>query len=404
MNIVERYFGNRGVFLVFLCFFFIIYFNNETLPNNLCTFVNQPCQYIAVLGMVLYVTRASKHLLVPNSNTLTYAIIMSLCVAIAGFFDRTFSNGYILTIMNILLASMMASILPFSIFKKYYIHIIVFLCLCSLLMTYIARPFLPMLPLQHVVNSAQTPFTNAIVCYVIDFDSYLRNTGIFREAGVWGAFVLLAIMLLIPERHTFSNKRYNIYLIILVVTVLSTFSTACLLALGAYLIVSIATRNMSLGNNKLVVVFIAAFMVLVLRNMDYLDLFNESVGKLSTDSSSYQARTDVYTNALPMIFSNVFGHGILNGASGLMLGHDESTFHNTSTIITSCIYFGIVFFCIYFYGFLRFCKRRLSSILFIIPLLIILNAEQYIFNPIFYMLVFYGISNEIENPLQTLRK
>lgn len=393
---LSNYFESKTALLSFFVFALILYFNNETLSNNLCTFVKQPCQYVAIIGMGLYMVLSNKKLLAPYSNTIAYAIIMCLCVAIAGLFDRSFSNGYILTMMNIVLASMMASVLPYSQFKRFYIACLIFLSVCSLLVTYFLRPILPLLPLQHVVNNSQIPFTNVIVCYVIDFDSYLRNTGIFREAGVWGAFVLLAIMLLLSERNKFTVKRYNTYLIIFIVTVLSTFSTACMLALVLYLVVSIITKQMTLGNNKVVVLFIAAFILLVLRNIDYLDLFNESVGKLSTDSSSYKARTDVYTNALPMIFSNVFGHGILNGASGLMLGHDESSFHNTSTIITSCVYFGVVFFCVYVYGFLRFCKRRLSSILFIIPLLIILNAEQYIFNPIFYMLVFYGISNEKE--------
>lgn len=394
MNIINRYFRNTSSFISFICLFLIIYFNNETLANNLCTFVSQPCQYVAIFAFIVFLIRFSHKKLIPNSSTFVFAITMSTCVCVAGLFDRSFSNGYILTVMNLFLASFMVSMISFNDFKKYYIAIIVFLCVCSILVTYIVRPVLPMLSLQHVVNSAQLPFTNAIVCYVVDYEGYLRNTGIFREAGVWGAFVILAIMMLIPDRNLYTRKKYSFYLIVMIITVLSTFSTACMLALGLYFIVAILTKQLSLRHNKFVIVLTTAVVVLILGNIEYLDMFNQSLDKLSVDSSSYQARTNVYANALPMVFSNILGHGILNGASGLMTGYDESTFHNTSTIVTSCVYFGVFFFGIYFYGFIRFCKKRLVSLLFIIPLLIILNAEQYIFNPIFYMLVFYGIAKD----------
>lgn len=92
------------------------------------------------------------------------------------------------------------------------------------------------------------------------------------------------------------------------------------------------------------------------------------------------------------MFNNPFGLGIVDGAAALMQSNTLDAFHNTSTLVAGGVYFGFLYLIIYIIGMFLFCKKRLGAWMFIIPLVLLLSGEQYIFNPWWYMLLFYGFA------------
>lgn len=389
--------NSRLTVLFTLIFVLLFYFNNETLPNNLSQFVSQPCMYVAIGELIVFAISGKFNNLV-RGYSLIVAIVSILLVFFSGMFDSVYSNGYNLLIMNILVAVTFVSLLPYEVFVKYFVQVTVFFAIASILITYPLSPLVRTLPLPHVTNSAGVSFTNAALCYLVDYDGYLRNTGIFREAGVWGGFLSVALILLITNRALFSKKLFNTYSIVLIATILSTFSTTCFLVLLViYLVFLLKNRGKDKGGwFSLIVLIIGIAAFFYFRGT--IEEIDNTFNKLSRDSSSYQTRTEVIINSVSVMFNNPLGLGIVNGAAALMQSNTLDAFHNTSTLVAAGVYFGILFLIIYVAGIFLFCKKKLGSWLYFVPIVLLLSGEQYIFNPWWYMLLFYGI-NQTERRL-----
>lgn len=409
MNYINKVFDSKLFLGLFMCLFLMIYFNNETLSNNLCTFVTQPCAYVALIIIFYYIINRYCFINKTESQiSILFRFVFFISILLNGMMDISFSNGYLLTIMNIFIAFLLSKMIRFKEFSLWYINIIVFLCICSLLITYPLASFVRSLPLPRVINSAEVPFINAYFCYLVDFENYFRNTGIFREAGVWGAFVLIALMIVVENRFLFNSKQYLLRVIILISTVISTFSTACLVVLAMIFLIMMIKRdeNKTTNISNIWLLICAICIIFVTLKFDIgVEALSGSMDKLSENSSSMDYRTDVINNSFTLILNNPFGYGILRGIEMLSNVNTMDEFHNTSTFVSCALYFGWLYFLFYVIGIFMFCYRRLSSWLYVFPLFMLLNAEQYIYNPIFYLLIFYGLQNvEQENlvPLSNL--
>ena len=374
-----------------LIFVLLFYFNNETLPNNLSQFVSQPCMYVAIGELIIFAISGKFNNLI-KGYSLIVALVFILMVFFSGMFDSVYSNGYNLLIMNILVAVTFVSLLPYEIFVKYFVKVTVFFAISSLVITYLLSPVVRALPLPHVTNSAGVSFTNAFLCYLVDIEGYLRNTGIFREAGVWGAFLSLALVLLNSCREGFVKKEFNFYSIILIISILTTFSTTSILSLLLLYLIIFSHSKTQLKNNKYLSIVMLMLVVVFFYYRGSIEEIDDAFNKLSRDSSSYLYRTEVIKNSISIIFNNPLGLGIVNGAAALMQSNTLDAFHNTSTLVACGVYFGLLYLIIYVVGILLFCKKRLGSWLYFIPIVLLLSGEQYIFNPWWYMLLFYGIN------------
>ena len=105
-----------------LIFVLLFYFNNETLPNNLSQFVSQPCMFVAIGELVLFIISGRFNNLT-KGYSLIVALVSILLVFFSGMFDSVYSNGYNLLIMNILVAITFVSLLPYEIFVKYFVKV-----------------------------------------------------------------------------------------------------------------------------------------------------------------------------------------------------------------------------------------------------------------------------------------
>lgn len=378
-----------------IIFVLLFYFNNETLPNNLSSFVSQPCMYVAIFELIIFTVIAMSRSSVLSRNGVSFllAFFLILLVIMGGLIDTAFSNGYFLLAMNIMAAVTMVALIPYNIFIRYFIQLVVLFAGASLLITYILKPFIVGLPLPRAFNSSNIPFVNAYLCYLVDYDDYMRNTGIFREAGVWGAFLSIALMFLVTNRELFSKKTTTYFYIIIIASIFSTFSTTALLATAMIFIVPFIKPNRS-SQSFLFIVLLTIVFFFFSKYSVFIDEFDLAVNKLSTDSSSYQARTEIIRNAIPIMFSNPLGMGIINGTDALKLSNTLGAYHNTSTFVACGLYFGLMYLLIYVISLLFFCKKCVGSWLLIIPMALLLQGEQYIFNPWFYMLLFYGIKTD----------
>lgn len=401
MQIINKHFGTTYLLGTFICLFLLTYFNNETLANNLCTFVSQPCMYVVIGIMVFYIVNRRKTIWnISSQAAIPFVTVFFIFLLLNGVMDISFSNGYFLTMMNIIVALLLSKMIRFRDFSLWYIDIMTFLGICSILITYPLAPIVRSLPLPHVVNSANTPFINAFLCYIVDFDIYYRNTGIFREAGVWGGFLVIALMLAIENSYLYKSRQYWARVIIIIATIVSTFSTACLVAMVMIFAIMMVNNNKEKNkvSNIWVIIGAIAVVFVTIKLDNGAEALFESINKLTGNSSSMDYRTEVIQNSVPVILNNPLGCGILKGTQMLADANTLREYHNTSTFVAGALYFGWIYIALYVTGVFQFCRRRLNSWLYLIPFFVLLNAEQYIFNPIFYLIIFYGLqSGEQEN-------
>lgn len=362
-------------------------FNNETLANNLCTWMQQPT--IIVVGMLFawfVVNGINKHYFRHvDKGSFVAATALSVCAMIVFFIDNA-KNGYILLAMALLSSFAITTTFRVDEFEIEIVKISKWISLYSLICTYILKIIAPKLGFIRIVrNSAGTAFYNFIFCYVHTGTNYYRNYGVFREPGVYAYFLCLALLFLILKKKHFDQKDFTSTLVILVITLITTFSTTGYIAILVILIwVAFVRKEL---NYKLAIILSIATVALIVFSNNFID---NPLSKLNANSSSYLYRIESIKTAMNLIIKRPLGYGINIGLNEMATNYGMATFHNTNTWTTLAVYFGIPFMVITTLGMIMFIKKTSSSLVLLVPFIFLLSGEMLVYNPFVYVLIIYG--------------
>lgn len=385
----ERVRNHAAAWLVVMLTFF---FNNETLSNNLCLIMSQPCRIAAALGLAVLAFQTLRTRELPAWQMVLTALLV-LNVAVVGFRDIGRTNGYFLVLMNLALAYSITVCVDPQKFRYLFVRFMTVISGVSLVCTYLLKPLLSRMPLLFpvVYNSVGYGFIDAHLCYVMKNAGYYRNYGLFREPGVFAIFLCLALLFVLCSEKNLKHRGWTILL--LTAGIISTFSTTGYLAAMAITAIwLVKDRKRFAGGGTWLTVILAVLMVLGFLWISDDNLITDVFEKLSGTHSSMRYRLETIINGLRVSWKHYFlGVGILRGTEQMRALNMMSKYHNTSTIITMLVYFGLPALCIYVGALGRFCRRVLGSGLYMLPLLFLLNAQQFIYNPIWYALVLYGM-------------
>ncbi len=215
--------------------------------------------FALTLLVILLLTRDSMNaMLVPNYNVLQFVQLGVICVVGCVFLAvniRDLKSILLDKRMLMLLLSTLVILLPmvikgdwqlmyfsvllclyFAVFltyfiswreiAKYYVVTITVIGAYSIVCTYLLKWLViwEILPVQVIPFQDYCSYFNFGLTYVRDWPDYFRNSGIFREPGVYQFFLILALYLNNYEL-TWSKKRLHIINGILAVTMLTTIST-----------------------------------------------------------------------------------------------------------------------------------------------------------------------------------
>ena len=222
---------------------------------------------------------------------------------------------------------------------------------------------------------------------------FVRNAGFFREPGVNGCFLTLALFLKVVEiktEKTAFSKEDIITLGILTIASALTLSTSTIfmLALCAIAFIFVDTkwnkkRLMALGCVCLAgLVFLIAF-----RNILFLKFNPDSINFVS-----FLDRFQGIISGLQLWIKNpVFGVGYRHYLEGIV-----GTSANSFTDVLGR--YGIVPFMIVVYGLFRWIRMQSKRPGFFIPLILImligLGTQNLMLTPTYLLLIFYGQQNE----------
>ena len=135
-------------------------------------------------------------------------------------------------------------------------------------------------PYFQIFNFADSE-ADSILIYTIHHYTLLRNPGPFWEAGAFGGYLVLAYAL----NSIMSHKNDKLKKYVLLVTILSTFSTTAYLALFTFILIKNYTKTKNL--------FLRMFFVLFLSIFGYFAVFNISfLGEKIVHQMTKAAETD----------------------------------------------------------------------------------------------------------------
>lgn len=294
---------------LFWCFLLaMLLLARDTLITSVVVgFTRSQLLMLALLGLTgvgfLFVHRKEWKQLITDRRVL----LMVLCAAlllVPMVLKRDWQMMYFSVLLCLLTAVFLTFFRSMKEVARVYVVILAALGLWSLITTYGLKDLAASGALQvpQVVNSSEWPFYNFGLSYVVTWESWYRNFGIFREPGVYQFFLILGLYL--NNYETQWEKLLVLWSInaILAITMLTTFAVGGILEMGLFVLFMYVEKKWYKTRwGKILTVLVLVAVVLVALRLGWL-IRHESYGvsilyelydmfiRLFTDSESSSDR------------------------------------------------------------------------------------------------------------------
>lgn len=309
----------------------------------------------------------------------------------SGNYGWNFHLGFIFKILN---AFLVINVLPFNEFVDKYINQVYWLSLASIIfyLIFLLKPDLinglPSLPTDdyHQKN---------FLLYVYEpprFVPFPRNMSIFYEPGVFQGIILLAVVL----NGGFMTGKVSLFpTAVLIIAILTTFSTTGYLAVIPLLLINNKTRY--------------AFAILLCTGLLFfydklgVALFAiwDKISNIQMNISGQRRFTDALLEIQMSISRPVLGYGFeyfnVKGELLSKAGIIEKWSGSTNSIFYHLALYGYLFVLAILWSLWRLSRRIFSgnvyAILAFISILIFINGETFLQKQLFLLMIFYGLTN-----------
>jgi hypothetical protein len=389
-----------------LIFFVVIFISDDTFTFG----TNESVGYI-ILKYVIYLLLITYLLGYSNLKSLTYLntgnlvlCLILLSIFIAMLFNLDFRGGYIYQFVIIFSAFLINNYMPsknlVKIFTKY-IYILSIISLVVFTAASISDRFLTFFPV--FTNKIDVEFYNLVVCVVFKDVGAMRNTGIFREPGVYMIYLNIAILF-----ELFYNEKINkSHLIVYLITLFTTFSTAAFIILlviaMAYLLK--ANKSGAIYSKALIIGIGVVVIAVIALSPDIYSRVFDKIGKDSiNDGSSLARAASVLINYHIFIDNPLAGCGITKYVDDFAT-YSRELFHittgtgnNTNMILTVFAVYGLLFGLVLLFAIARltkkFSKEFIVRGMIFIAFLMMLSNEDVRYSLMIFVLFFWGLKTD----------
>lgn len=329
--------------------------------------------------------------------------IMVLCTHFTT--ESTLNMKYFFLCAVLLQAFFVSTVVSAEQFKKAFTDVVSVLALvsvCGFLLRYIFPGIVNYLPT--ITNIAGYKYGNLLLTVIPHDVMYVpfRNYGIFREPGVYQFYLNLALVFLLNEPKKAESWRF--YSILL--AMLFTFSTAGYILCAGVFAMYFFMGKLEIKVNTVVPVVIGGLVLLFLFAKGILRADGAVFSKLFTSNSSTNSRfgsivVDFYLTLLKPVFGNGYEFVEDNFRMIARNTYGLKQMHNTNTVMKMLAVHGVFMPALFLTGVGLFCRRHMekkSFPIFFILFIAMLSASDLIFNPVIYIIMFYGFRN-YHNPV-----
>lgn len=372
-------------FLLFIGFGSVFSMFNSTLPDYLLLIIN---------GLILFIN----HKINLNKKSLILLLFYFIVLIFHAIITSTSIFLYFGLFFRILNVFILCSLLEFDInkIKKYFIKSIWIVLALSIVNLFLIN----LLPDLFSVIETNNGFSVSSLIYIFNFNSTINifNFNIYRNQGMFWEPGVLQIPLLFLLFHLIIEKKQVKKSIIVILTLISTFSTTGIIGMSIIFMVYFIT-NFNNSKNKIYLSFKLFFISLCITPIVYYSIdhkLNDERDNISSVARAY----DLFIGLKVIANNPSFGLGIddrkyLNETRKESVSIFDSRIDeergNTNALITFFIKFGIPFsilILIFFYNQNLFQKK----LAFFIILILVLSSEPIVFSNIWFLLILSGIS------------
>lgn len=387
--------------------FIVIFISDDTFTFG----TNQNFGYILFkygiyffLTSYLLVRNKLKIYLIPTKGNLALCAI-GISVLLTAVLNFDLTGGYIYQIWLALLAFLITQYIPSRELARIFIKYIYVLSLISIVVFIIANSFPNFLTLFPVyLNANDVEFYNLGICVVFKDIEEVRNTGIFREPGVFMVYLSLAIILELFHQHHVNRK----HIIVLIIASVLTFSTAAFIILAVICIAYLFKSNhKEVLKNKFLILMAGISIVMAIISIPelYSRVFDK-IGKDSVNEGSSLARgASVIVNLKMFSDHPIKGIGITSFPGNFesysldMFGIALEVGNNTNTITTIMAVYGVAFSIVFIYLILmstgKLSKYIIIRFFLFIAFLMMLSNEDLRYSLMTFVILFWGLKSEL---------
>ena len=292
-------------------------------------------------------------------------------------------------------------LVDFKPFSKYYINIMLILSIISLLVTYVAKPFV----FSHnliaqveesnfvITNSVNNKFLNLGLGFAMLIEDYDRNFGIFTEPNFYQFYLIIAIILLLFTSDKMKLKEW-VKIAILALTVYSTQSTTgifMLIGVGVVIILNCILANKKNRKKLLLTTGTSVIVAILILSMPPVqNKISSAYRKVTTENDSSKSRFGSIEYTLKeFMTSPIIGNEISE-----ILWYENDLTNTTLTI--GAIYGIIPCLCLIYYNWKfakQFKQKNLITICILFLTMLAYNSHFFLGVQSFWMILLLGFSN-----------
>lgn len=390
---------------VFIIVFIIIFISDDTVTfgtNMDLRFII--CRYAAYFTLTVFLLFNVRYNTIKISKTTFYAGVVFISLLLTILSNQYLTGGYFVQMWIVLLALLIVKYVNFDDFCTSFLTVMFYLSVISLFFFVFYNLFPSVFSIFPITtNYANVEFYNLYVCALFKTTGVIRNTSIFREPGVFMIYLIMAIVIGMFRRE--NNK----YLLIYVIALFTTFSTA-----GFIVFLFVLIAKMLEMNSKRIYMYIGFglifFMILL-----WPFIGDAVFGKFGEDHAGYAstlARVSSVTVPFSIFLDNpILGSGIEKFVS-LYPVHSMQQYgvefkpdgESTNTILNTAAIFGMCYAIMILYALYHFScffvKKKVSRMVLFIVFILLSSNEELRFSLLFNVILLYGMSCSLKTVLK----
>lgn len=337
-----------------------------------------------------------------NGKIFLIIILLSFLQLLTMIINLDDNINYFRNIFLFVLSYIIISLFSFEKFSHSFVKVMSFLGLSSLFTYFITIVYPSIINYLPVIYNKYAAYGNFFYMNIIRLNQseswYVRrNWGIFREPGVFALYCLIALIIVL-----FYNKNEKLdvkKIIILSISIISTFSTAGFITLALLFIIYILFSSINIKKKFIALIVILPFLILTINSPI---LKKTLFDKIEYRNGSFVSRTSSILINLkgfsqnPLVgigeekISNLFRGDVIEFL-GNKITMDEN---NTNTLLKILSKYGIICFSIVLLGlfkyFLKLTKSKINAILLLILFIIATSNEDISYSTLFFVFMLYG--------------
>ena len=391
---VDKLFNSQNR-LTSIATFLFIFVTNDTILFTTRTLNLNNMIYFVYICMLIYFLHSNPRIILKDKG-FSLIILISIWLLFLMLVHNDFHLGYISRVIILLLMLYFSKRIPFKLFCESFSKILFFFAFVSIILFFIVQ-FIPLIDLlPRFTNENGVQYTTIYIASIM----LGRNTSIFREPGVFGIYLTVAILIELYLNNEINYKR----LIVFFFAVFTSYSTAAfitsLIAVSFYLFSHQNYKSYMRSISKIffIVIFFIAFKYLG-------DSFQNKISYGTDIIGGYTARVSSVIVPIEIFLDKpFFGRGISQFATDWAsytyhtygIPFNVGLFTNSITIIFASL--GIVVGIFYLFGIYKVSKMfGFSRLVIFLILLLSFSNENLLYSPLYNLLVVYGITSTAKN-------